>query len=560
MNNAMNTAGAHALDEIVSALGLKLTSPTARTVASVPAAGNDPVFETGSRNNTLASLAGLMRCRGMTQEGIEAALLTTNVRQCSPPLSDDEVRGIARSISNYAPGTPNDVLRTLTEKANADRFARQWGRDVRYVPEFGKWLIWTGTHWLPDAVGTVMEMAKQTALAIYAEGDLQTDSDLRGKIAGHSKVSLQANKLEAMLKLAKTIPELVVPAAELDADPWVLGVENGTLDLRQGTLRPARREDYITKLAPVTFCPEARSPLFLKFLDEVMGSNQELVAYLQGVFGYMLTGDTSAQCLFFLYGTGANGKSTLLNIAKALLGNAFCRQTPSEMIMARPNKSGPTPELASLPGVRAVMTTEVEDRSLLAESLIKLMTGNDPIPARHMYGHPFEYVPSFKLFIAGNHKPVILGDDHGIWRRIHLIPFTVTIPAASRDPKLLEKLRGELSGILNWALEGCRLFQASGLNPPAAIVDAVTEYREDMDVFGSWVDECCNVREDLYTTAKHSFACFNIWLQTNGFRQWNRTSFGRKVQERFKRDRNAHGVVYRGFTLKDPFVHQVDGL
>ncbi len=206
------------------------------------------------------------------------------------------------------------------------------------------------------------------------------------------------------------------------------------------------------------------------------------------------------------------------------------------------------------------MTTEVEERSLLAESLIKLMTGDDPIPARHLYGHPFEYVPSFKLLIAGNHKPTILGDDFGIWRRIHMIPFTVTIPAASRDPRLLYKLRGELAGILNWALEGCRLFQGGGLNPPAAIVDAVAEYREEMDVFGSWLDERCNVGEALYTTAKHSFACFSSWLQANGFRPWNRTSFGRKVQERFKRDRNAHGVCYHGFTLKHPFVLQVDGL
>jgi putative DNA primase/helicase len=297
----------------------------------------------------------------MQQDAIEVALLTTNMQQCNTPLPDDEVRAIARSISNYPPGTPNDVLKTLTEKANADRFAQRWGADVRYVPEHARWLIWTGTHWQPDAVGEVMEMAKQTALGIYAEGDLQNDSDVRAKIASHSKTSLQANKLEAMLKLAKTIPGLVVPAAQLDASPWLLGVENGTLDLRHGTLRPASREDYITKLAPVVFCPEAQCPLFLTFLDEVMGSDQELVAYLQRVFGYLLTGDTSAQCLFFLYGTGANGKSTLLNIAKALLGTGFCRQTPSEMIMARPNKTGPTPELASLPGVRAVMTTEVEN-------------------------------------------------------------------------------------------------------------------------------------------------------------------------------------------------------
>jgi len=193
-----------------------------------------------------------------------------------------------------------------------------------------------------------------------------------------------------------------------------------------------------------------------------MNGDQELVAYLQRLMGYMLTGDTSEQRLFFLYGTGANGKSTLLNVCKALLGPGLCRQTPAETIMARQNRSGATPELACLHGIRAAMTTEVDEGSMVSESLVKQMTGGDPIPARHLYGKPFEFLPWFKLFVAGNHLAHIRGSDEGIWRRVDLIPFEVTIPADQRDPYLAESLRSELSGILNWALAGCRFWLSLG--------------------------------------------------------------------------------------------------
>ncbi len=288
----------------------------------------------GSRNCTLASVAGSMRARGMTLEAIEAALLTTNEQQCNPPLPDDEVRAIARSIARYEPGSPNDVLRTLTDAGNADRFAQQWGDSVRYVPEMG-WLVWNGNYWELDKVGAVMEMAKRTAFDIYREGDHVTDNDVRDKIVRHSKLSQQVQRLEAMLKLAQSIPALVVPIDRLDADPWLLGVKNGTLDLRTGILMPARREDYITKVGPVVYDADAQCPVFLRFLSEIMGGDQALVDYLQRVLGYMLTGNTSEERLFFLYGTGANGKSTLLNVCKGLLGGELCRQTSVETIMAR---------------------------------------------------------------------------------------------------------------------------------------------------------------------------------------------------------------------------------
>src|SRR5579862_5524496 len=518
-------------------------SPSAPAGAA-PAA-NSQIAE-GSRNCTLASLAGSMRAKGFNQAAIEAALLAHNAEQCQPPLEEDEVRAIARSISNY-------VLRSLTDVGNAERFAKQWGDRVRYVPELRQWLVWDDARqWRADAARVVIEMAKQTASDIYREGDTVGDTNIRDHIVRHSKLSQQAPRLEAILKLAQSIPALVAPIATLDADPWLLAVENGTLDLRTGTLRPPSLEDYITRVAPVTFDPEAQCPEFLRFLQEIMDGDQELVDYLQRLMGYMLTGDTREQRLFFLYGSGANGKSTLLNVCKAILGSDLCRQTPSETIMARPNRSGATPELACLHGTRAVMTTEVDEGSLLSESLVKQMTGGDPLPARHLYGKPFEFVPWFKLFVAGNHKPRIHGSDEGIWRRIDLIPFAVTIPTERRDSLLAEKLRAELPGILRWALTGCRAWLHRRLDSPPAVVDAVAEYREDMDFLGQWILQACEIGPELEVQANAAYLSYRAWAEESGNRPWGSRAFANKMQERFKRRRTASGNMYLGIGLRSP--------
>jgi putative DNA primase/helicase len=236
-----------------------------------------------------------------------------------------------------------------------------------------------------------------------------------------------------MVELASSVPLLVVRANQLDEKRSLLGVQNGAIDLSDGSLKAPTQRDYITMLASIVYDPAAACPVFGKFLDRIMGGDAELIAYLQRVIGYSLSGYTSEQCLFFLYGAGANGKSTLLNLLRDLLGPSYCKYTPTETITVRPGKTGATPELARLPGARTVMTNEIEDNSWLAESLIKQMTGGDPLTARNLYQDYFEFVPQFKLFIAGNHKPIIRGDDIGIWRRIHLIPFLVTIPQEERD-------------------------------------------------------------------------------------------------------------------------------
>jgi putative DNA primase/helicase len=305
----------------------------------------------GSRNSALASLAGSLRARGLGEAALQAALLEHNREHCSPPLDDDEVRQIARSIASYPPGSPSDVLRTLTDAGNAKRFAQRYAKTIRYVPEWGKWITWQQTHWGIDGAGAVIELAKAAVDAIYDEGNLAGDAELRVTIAKHAKSSASAARLKAMVELASSEGDLVVHATELDRHRGLLGVQNGTLNLSTGKLQPASPDDYITMLAPVAFDAEADCPIFRQFMLHIMGRNQELVDYLQRLFGYALSGYTSEQYLYFFYGTGANGKSTLLAVLRDLLGHRHYLTLPSEAIMVRPGKSGATPELARLPAL-----------------------------------------------------------------------------------------------------------------------------------------------------------------------------------------------------------------
>lgn len=526
----------------------RTTSPA----ASVSTAANDAVIPELSRNVTLASIAGGMRRRGLSRDSILAELRIQNQARCQPPLDDAEVERIAESISRYAPATATSVLSTLNDTGNANRFAATFSDQVRYVPERRKWLIWQGQRWAYDTVGQITEMAKRVAQNIYDEIAVAADDAARKAIAQHARNSLHAQRLKAMVELAQSIPALVAPVATLDAGDMLLGVENGVVDLRTGQLRDATREDLITRQAPVRFDPKAKCPRFNKFLRTVTQADQALIGYLQRVSGYSLTGKTGEQCLFFLYGHGANGKSTYLNLVRDLLGSDYALQTPSETLMEKrfKNGSGPSPDLARLHNIRLTTANEVEEGSSLAESMIKQMTGGDVVTARNLYENHFQYLPKYKLFIAGNHKPIIKGDDDGIWRRVHLIPFEVQIPEAQRDPKLPEKLRQELPGILNWAIQGCRAWQKSGLQVPPKIRDAVTRYREEMDIMKHWLEECCDLDPAYSIKAQEAYGIYKCWAQANGFRPMTNAAFGRKLGDRFSSHKTSTGKVYAGLQKK----------
>lgn len=272
-------------------------------------------------------------------------------------------------------------------------------------------------------------------------------------------------------------------------------------------------------------------PTWLSFLHKVTDGNAGLKLFLQRAVGYSLSGDTSEQCLFFLYGQGANGKSTFVNTIRKLL-NDYARQANPETFMVKDRSGGATPELARLRGARLVVTTEVEDGQRFAESLIKQITGGDLITTRHLYNEEFEYLPQFKVWIAANHKPDIRGQDHAMWRRIHLIPFIVTIPEGERDKFLPQKLEAELPGILAWAVDGFRMWQQLGLQPPDEVRVATEEYRQDMDHVGQWIADRCETGPDKQATAAALFLSYDVWREATRAPRLTQNKLGRELGRR----------------------------
>jgi putative DNA primase/helicase len=315
-----------------------------------------------------------------------------------------------------------------------------------------------------------------------------------------------------MISLAES--EVPIGPDELDQDPWLFNCKNGTLDLRSGRLRPHRREDFITKMAPVAYTPGSPHPVWDSFLERVLGGDQDLMSFMQRAIGYSLTGSTDEQCLFILYGLGANGKTTFLQAVSEIMSE-YAMQTPTETLLVKGKGAIPN-DVARLKGARFVTASEAEAEQQLAENLITQMTGGDTMSARFLHQEYFDFKPTHKLFLGTNHKPVIKGTDHAIWRRIRLIPFEVTIPEAERNPKMPEKLRDEAEGILAWAVEGCRLWLAEGLGLPPAVKKATDGYRSEMDVIAQFIAECCELGEGLMVTSHDLYQAFAEWCNNSG--------------------------------------------
>ena len=379
-----------------------------------------------------------------------------------------------------------------TDVRNAERLVELRGGDLRFVGTWGRGLAWDGKRWQLDDSGLWQQAAVETSRALFdeamAESRAASGDEVRGKrakanLAWASKTQNSA-RITSMVTLARSTPSVVITHDKLDADAMVLNVANGTLDLRTGRLREHRRDDLITKLAPVVFDAKATAPTWAAFIERAMGGSAELVDYLQRIVGYALTGEVREHVLGFFFGGGANGKSTFLSTLHAMLGD-YASPAPRGLLFRSRGERHPT-ELASLHGRRFVTCSEIEEGQAFDEALVKDITGGDPIECRRMREDFWSFAPTHKLFLAGNHKPTVRGDDEGIWRRMRLVPWTVTIPEAERDTALPDKLRAELPGILAWAVRGCLEWQAKGLDAPAAVRDATSKYREENDTLGEF--------------------------------------------------------------------------
>lgn len=439
---------------------------------------------------------------------------------------------------------PLKVSGPLTDLKVSTQFCKQYSDKVRWRPDINGWLVYDGTRWTTQAPGGPFPYLKEMVGKLYVAAHQLQDDTLR-QSAVKAIVGLESHRRqETVLSAATVIPGMIVNSHQLDRDPMLLNCRNGTLDLATGQLRSHNPEDFITRRVNIDYAQDAACPEFMKFLEKVLGGNEQLINYLQRFVGYCLTGKTTEQVLLFLYGTGANGKTTLANIMEDLLGD-YASTAGSDLLMQRDNKSS-TNDLAALQGARLVKVSEFNDGERLAEATIKTMTGGDRVTCRFLYGEFFEYTPAYKILLLGNYKPRIQGRDRGIWRRINLLPFNVTITEHERDPELMSKLRAELPGILSWAVRGCLDWQKGGLCQPKEIIEEVSMYRQGEDVFAQWLGECCSEGEGHLTQAKD---LLNSFIEFSNWRKITPTRLGRLLAERGFIKEKSGVVWWRGISL-----------
>ena len=437
-------------------------------------------------------------------------------------LSPDDER-----LANSAPAFSDEAL--------ALQFADCHAGDLRFVAAWNKWLFWNGQHWQFEDTLRAWDFARQVC----------RDAAAQCNKPKQSSAIASAKTIYAVERLARSDRRLAATIDQWDADPWQLNTPQGVVDLTTGKARPHIPEDYFTKMTSVG--PRGECPRFRAFLERITGGDAELIAYIQRVLGYGLTALTREHALFFGYGTGANGKSVLLSTVSGLLGD-YHKTAPIETFTASNGDRHPT-DLASLRGARLVTATETEEGRRWAESRIKQLTGGDTVAARFMRQDFFEYRPVFKLIIAGNHKPSLRSVDEAIRRRFHLIPFAVTIPPEERDGELTEKLKDEWPGILTWLIEGCLKWQAEGLRPPTAVLDATEAYLSAEDSLTAWLEERCERNAAGWTSSASLFASWSVWATAAGENPGNSKRFAQALESRgfIPNRQRKEGSNLRGF-------------
>ena len=500
---------------------------------------------TGQRNSRLHAEAGKLRSMGYTPHQILPLILQINQSECSPPLDESEVVALVESTWRYDPDEHRNIHHT--DAGNAELMARKYKGEVLYCPDTKSFLVYDGSRYVKDTENKVEWLMKDLLKSWMIQANLDTDEDRRKRTIQHILKSENQNRIKAAVDSLKSEPGLSAGLDNFDKDIWKFNVANGTIALKTGKLQSHTPADLLMKKSPVKYEPNAKCPHWINFVDSITNGNKELQGFLQEALGYSLTGDTSEQCLFILHGSGANGKSTFIEIAREVLGD-YGMQIPVETLLVRKHE-GASNDVAGLKGARFAAASEAEKGQSLAESKIKqLVAGNDKISARFLYGEFFDYVPQFKIFLATNWMPKISGTDHGIWRRIRLIPFEVafidpkihpeTPTNRQQDRGLGAKLRSELSGILNWMLAGCLRWQKEGLSRPEAVTSATEGYREDNDPVGQFIGERCE------TDGSEAFAplyeAYYDWATEARDRPINRKEFSQRLAAKgYNRERRG---------------------
>lgn len=457
-------------------------------------------------------------------------------------LQERAVDPPAESAPEEAGELPSDPF---TDRRNAEIFVEKHGNDSRYCFPWKCWLVWDGTRWRRDTTNQVMIRAKTVFDTWMESVEGLADEDAKPVIS-HARKSASTPGIKNFLTQAA--PMVPVEVEDLNGQPWLLNCPNGTVDLRTGELRPHERADMLTVMCPTNFNPDAGSFEWDRFLESVFARHGDVIPFLQRLCGSALVGKVHEHILPILWGSGGNGKTTLLDAIMGTLGTDYSMQAVPEMLMDTGQERHHT-ERADLFGKRFVAAVETEQNRRLKESLVKGLTGGDRIRARRLWENNFEWIPSHTIFLATNHKPRVYGDDEGIWRRLRLIPFVETFKGKSDDKNLAEKLQAEAEGILAWMVQGCLDWQAQGLNEPETVLQATQEYRGESDVIGQFIESECYINPGMQVRFSDFFAVFEKWCTDNGESHPKQRSVGNYLSDRFEKVR-SNGIWYRGLGVR----------
>jgi putative DNA primase/helicase len=473
-----------------------------------------------------------------------------------------------------------DLLQAL--KDNQDGDARLFIRLMRdrycFDHSIDQWLRWTGHYWEEDLIGNAVAdldsvarvygveaarqaILRQEAITSQRKQDAQDAEQLERELFRriHDLRTL-SRKRDVLYLSARGSDSLGIRGDEWDRDPWLLACNNGVIDLRTGNFSPGRPEDFIKTVSPTEWMNiDKEAPEWEKFLEGIFNGNLELVEYIQRLLGYSITGSTREHILPILYGEGRNGKGTLLETLKYILGSS-ASPIPAEMLVSEArlrSSAGPSPDIMLLRGRRLVWASETDEGRRLDIGKVKWLTGSDTLVGRPPHGkHMVEFEPTHTLFLLTNHKPVIPPHEFAMWERIHLIPFDLSYVdepkrpnERKRDPDLPEKLREESSGILAWLIRGCLEWQRVGLNPPVIVKAATSKYKEDEDILGHFLEERTYTELTARVPAGVLYNAYKRWCEDYGYSPLGGRKFGERMGERFKKRAGAKGNFYEGIAL-----------